>query len=259
MWVFESVDGGLGENIGSPDNMISVVVPVYNGSRYIADTVQSVLNQTLSDWELIISDDGSVDGTVDVVKGFNDPRISVISADTNRGVAVALNSGIKASQGSFVALLGGDDLLTTDSLAVRLATMCDNDLVCGQAVDICYDATLAQAYDMLLKTPARCRYFYGPGVMMRRDTFSRCGLFDERLRYRVDREMWVRLFGPDRTRIDRASFICLQAIVGYYRIRPDSMQRTFETLPDLERLRALYHYELVAARRQKSITRVEFL
>lgn len=99
---------------------ISVILPVYNGVKWVADAVTSVLEQDFGDWELIIIDDGSSDGTAKVLSGFDDPRIKVLSQE-NRGVSDARNRGLEAASGSFVTFLDADDLLTRSSFSSRVA------------------------------------------------------------------------------------------------------------------------------------------
>src|SRR4051794_10343483 len=83
---------------------VSVLMPVYNARRYIADAVQSILSQTLSRFEFIIVDDGSTDGTREILQGFaaRDPRIRLI-ARPNTGYVVALNEALSLARGEFVA------------------------------------------------------------------------------------------------------------------------------------------------------------
>lgn len=88
--------------------MISVVIPLYNKEKQIAHTLQSVLNQTFQDFEIVIVDDGSTDGSVAEVKKFTDPRIRLIH-QKNAGVAVARNSGIEAAKSDLIAFLDADD------------------------------------------------------------------------------------------------------------------------------------------------------
>jgi len=89
--------------------MISVVLPVYNGEDFIKDTINSILNQTISDLELIIVNDGSIDSTEEVVQSINDNRIRYLKQD-NKGVAEAKNRGLKHCRGSFVTFHDGDDI-----------------------------------------------------------------------------------------------------------------------------------------------------
>ncbi len=88
---------------------VSVIIPVYGVEKYIASTVQSVLEQTYKNFELLIIDDGSPDKSLEICQQFTDPRIRIISQE-NQGVAAARNTGIRYAQGQYLALLDGDDL-----------------------------------------------------------------------------------------------------------------------------------------------------
>ncbi|WP_242202424.1 glycosyltransferase family 2 protein [Aestuariivivens insulae] len=90
----------------------SVIIPLYNKEDYIADTLNSVLNQSFQDFEVIIVNDGSTDGSLDVVSGFEDHRIIVLNQD-NLGLSAARNNGIKISSGLVIALLDADDIWLT--------------------------------------------------------------------------------------------------------------------------------------------------
>ena len=202
---------------------ISVVIPLFNAARYIGDTIQSVLNQTFDDFEVVIADDGSTDSSLDIVQGFRDKRIRTLTHSLNTGFSSTINRGIIASTGSYIALLASDDLLTRDSLAVRFSHAAGYNLICGQAAIIGPYTTLMEAYSTPFNGPPR--QFYGPTNLVSRKAFEQFGLFDEHLQYGTDREMWVRLFGWEKERRDRGLFLCLPDLVGYYRIRPDSVQQ----------------------------------
>ena len=88
--------------------LISVVMPVFNVERYVAEAIGSVLAQSFADFELIIVDDGGKDRSMEICRSFGDPRIRIVS-QANRGLAGARNSGILAARGEFVALLDSDD------------------------------------------------------------------------------------------------------------------------------------------------------
>ncbi|MEO0591507.1 MAG: glycosyltransferase family A protein, partial [Pseudomonadota bacterium] len=98
--------------------MISVVMPIYNVEAFVGEAVQSVLNQTFEDFELICVDDGGSDRSIDVVREFNDPRIRLVH-QVNRGLAGARNSGIAHALGEFVALLDSDDIWHRDKLMLH--------------------------------------------------------------------------------------------------------------------------------------------
>lgn len=88
---------------------VSVLMPCYNEERNIVRSVTSVLNQTYEDFELVIVDDGSTDGTVDLVRSINDARIRIIEKNQNSGVADSLNVGIDRCSGVFIARMDADD------------------------------------------------------------------------------------------------------------------------------------------------------
>lgn len=204
--------------------MVSVVVPTLNMAPFIWATIQSILTQTYQDFEILISDDGSTDNSLAIAASFNDPRIWLLPND-HTGVAGALNRGIRASRGEYIALLAADDLLTPDSVAIRLAAMPGVDVVCGQARTLYEYETIEQSQPI-----HGHRNFYGPTNLLRKSVFERYGLFDEDLPYKQDREFWVRLFGEDRTRTDRARFRTLPDVVAYFRLRRESLQHTYRLL-----------------------------
>src|SRR5436305_11764547 len=89
---------------------VSVLMPVYNAQRYIAAAVQSILDQTFTDFELIVVDDGSTDRSGDILRGFaaRDPRVKLISRP-NTGYVVALNEALATATGEFIARMDADD------------------------------------------------------------------------------------------------------------------------------------------------------
>lgn len=91
---------------------VSVVMPVYNGERFLAAAVESILSQTFSDFEFIIVDDGSIDRTAEILATYahRDSRVRVVRMTTNRGVTVALNNGIRLSRGELIARMDADDV-----------------------------------------------------------------------------------------------------------------------------------------------------
>ena len=93
----------------------SVVIPSYNHAAFISDAIESVLNQSMTDLELIIIDDGSTDDSMDVISGFSDPRLTV-TAQTNQGAHAAINRGLQESSGMYLAILNSDDVYHTQRL-----------------------------------------------------------------------------------------------------------------------------------------------
>ncbi len=96
--------------------LVSVIVPVYNVENYIAQTINSVLNQTYSNFELLIIDDESPDRSIEICQQFDDSRMKIVS-QKNRGLAGARNTGIRHAQGDYLAFLDSDDLWLPEKLA----------------------------------------------------------------------------------------------------------------------------------------------
>ncbi|AFY54576.1 glycosyl transferase [Rivularia sp. PCC 7116] len=102
-------------------NVVTIVLPAYNASEYLSETINSVLSQTFPDFELLVIDDGSTDNTTDIVRDFcqRDSRMRLIS-QKNQGVSVARNTGIKMAQGEFIAFIDSDDLWMPNKLAMHV-------------------------------------------------------------------------------------------------------------------------------------------
>jgi glycosyltransferase involved in cell wall biosynthesis len=100
---------------------VSVIVPVYNGATHIVATVESVLAQTYTDWELIVVDDGSTDGTTELLRPYRG-KFRLIQ-QSNQGVSAARNHGLRLALGDFVLFLDGDDLLYPDKLKQQVALL----------------------------------------------------------------------------------------------------------------------------------------
>jgi glycosyltransferase involved in cell wall biosynthesis len=102
---------------------ISVIVPTFNVAPYIKETIDSLLSQTYTNFEIVVVDDGSSDQTVDIVRSYRDPRIVLIRHETNCGLAAARNTGLRNSRSEFISLLDGDDIAEPTRLAEQLATL----------------------------------------------------------------------------------------------------------------------------------------
>ncbi len=96
--------------------LVSVIMPVYNAAKYLQKAIDSILHQTLSDFELIIVNDCSTDNSEAIIKAYNDPRIKYISQPKNAGVVVAMNRGLQEAQATYVAVMHADDISFTDRL-----------------------------------------------------------------------------------------------------------------------------------------------
>jgi glycosyltransferase involved in cell wall biosynthesis len=100
--------------------LISIITPAYNAERFIGQAIESCLSQTHDEFELIIVNDGSTDGTAAVVSGYDDPRIRLIHFDRNRGPGPARNASIRAALGDWITVLDADDLYHRERLQLML-------------------------------------------------------------------------------------------------------------------------------------------
>jgi len=192
---------------------VTVVMPVYNVSAYVAEAVRSVLAQTFTDYELVIVDDGSTDDSLQICAAFDDPRIRIVR-QANRGLAGARNTGIAESRGRYIALLDSDDRWLPEKLALHVIHLDNN---AGIGVSYCPSRFIdASGCAMRLKQTPRleritsdmifCRNPVGNGSVpvMRRMALdsvafphpvenARICWFDESLRQSEDIEMWLRM------------------------------------------------------------------
>lgn len=105
------------------NELVSIITPSFNTAKYISETIQSVLDQTYTNWEMIIVDDASTDDTDMIVASFNDDRIRYFKHKINMGAAVCRNEAIKAAKGRFIAFLDSDDYWHPEKLEKQIAFM----------------------------------------------------------------------------------------------------------------------------------------
>ena len=108
---------------GARSCRVSVVIPCYNGEKYIGEAISSVLSQTYGDLEVIVVDDGSSDGSKDLVRAIRDSRVRLMEHDVNRGIAVARNTGIRHARGEYVAFLDQDDYWHPEKLEKQIEVL----------------------------------------------------------------------------------------------------------------------------------------
>jgi glycosyltransferase involved in cell wall biosynthesis len=111
-------------------NLVSIITPSYNSLEFITQTIDSVINQTYQDWEMIIIDDCSPDNANEIIEEYikNDDRINLIKLENNIGPANARNEGIKQAKGKYIAFLDSDDIWLPQKLEKQVKFMQDNNL-----------------------------------------------------------------------------------------------------------------------------------
>jgi len=112
------------------NSKVSIITPTYNSIRFIEETIQSILNQTYQNWELLITDDCSTDGTWKLLQKYQkqDERIKIFRLEKNSGPGVARNNSIKNAKGRFIAFCDSDDQWKPDKLEKQIKFMLENDL-----------------------------------------------------------------------------------------------------------------------------------
>lgn len=158
--------------------LVSVIIPVYNCDRYLAEAIESILAQTYQSIEVIVVDDGSTDGSADVAKHF---ALSVrYCYQPHMGIGATLNRGTALARGSFLAFLDADDFWVADKLMRQMVVFDSNpemDIVFGHVKQFC-SPELDDNIKKRLQVPAAIIPGYIKGTMLiKRDAFFRVGLF----------------------------------------------------------------------------------
>jgi len=182
---------------------VSVVMPVFNRERFVGEAVQSILSQTFANLELIVVDDGSTDRTSEILRSFADPRLHVIRQE-NRGIGAAMNTGLRAVRGEYVARLDSDDVWLPDMLEAQLRVLEAHPhagLVYARAQGMEHDGTphhstwgIPQRYpDDSLRSMLYGDCTCNITIVARRACFERGGLYDESLATGEDWDLWLRV------------------------------------------------------------------
>jgi len=220
-------------------SLISVVVPLYNYKHFIKDCIKSVINQDYENYELIIVDDCSTDDSYKKAKKFENDKIRVIRLDKNCGYSKAKNEGIAASKGDYIVTLDADDMMTKNSLSVRIKAAlkynvdlvhADAILVKGVSLKDCYKIKDPSTKPHVYPRRLHCSTVYNihaQSVLVLRDVYKKYGMYDEDLECRVDREMWWRLFGKTGDCLRISSYF-VNKCVAYYRRQSKQVTRKKE-------------------------------
>ncbi len=198
----QSVVADSGKNMTSPS--VSVIIPTCNRQDLLPTAIRSVLNQTLSDFELVVVDDASDDSIDAVVKTFADGRVRLIRHDRRRGGAAARNTGIRNSGADYIAFLDDDDEWYPEKLARQMEVMLRSrpevaavytgyfvvDKTTGR---ICLQRVPTRRGDLYSTLLERNPIGTTSSILIRRACLEKVGYFDERLPSFQDRDLWIRI------------------------------------------------------------------
>jgi glycosyltransferase involved in cell wall biosynthesis len=180
---------------------ISLLVPVYNGEKYLREALDSLLAQTFGDFELLVIDDGSTDSSAEIVSSYQDPRVRLERNERNLGLIATLNRGLELARGEFIARMDCDDVSFPNRLERQIRFMEDNPEV-GVA-GTWFEKVRDDGSSVMMKVPAddaTIRFFMifdnaflHSSIIIRRNLLERFGLrFDADFPYAEDYEFWVR-------------------------------------------------------------------
>ena len=182
--------------------ILTILMTVYNGEPYVSEAVESILNQTYSDFRFLILDNASTDNTREIIRAFNDSRIDLIPLPENIGIVAALNRGLQMIDTPFVARMDADDACFPTRLAAQVDFLSSHPEVgvLGTIMEIMdrfgktfriYKVPLS--HSMIAWTLLFGKTFAHPSVMFRKSLIRRTGGYDPDFTYAEDLELWTRL------------------------------------------------------------------
>jgi len=178
---------------------ITVLLPVYNCELYVQTAVQSILNQTFTDFELLVIDDASTDATVSILKKIDDSRIQLIEKPVNSGYTNSLNSGLHLAKGDYIARMDGDDISYPERFAKQIAYLETHPevVVCGTTYKIVGNdkrITLPEHHEAIKIGLLWGNCILHPSVMIRKKVVDEFSIqYDTSKEPAEDYDMWVRL------------------------------------------------------------------
>lgn len=190
--------------------IVSVIIPSFNHEKYVRECIQSVLNQTFEDFEIIVTDDASTDHTADIIEGLKDSRIQLFRHHKNLGVSLAANNCLLHASGRYVAWLSSDDAWYPEKLSVQVGYLEQHPNIAAVfgkvkwvdgSGDPVEDFEYSHVYDVENRTRhAWLRRFFVAGnclsipcSLVRRECYAQIGMFDPALAGIPDLDLWVRL------------------------------------------------------------------
>lgn len=192
---------------------VSVCIPVYNGSEYIAKTIRSILSQTFENFQIIVCDNCSEDDTEEIVRSFDDSRINFVRNEKNLGLVGNANRCIDLADGEYIHIIHHDDLMMPKNLEKKVRILDENpgvglvysdvmpidqdgiplDIVMFRETKRNYIEDGRKVFERyVLKMNVGASFFIG-SVLVRRECYLRLGGFNPQLPYNNDNEMWLRI------------------------------------------------------------------
>lgn len=181
---------------------VTVLMPVYNGEKYVRHAIESILGQTYDDFEFVIVDDGSTDRTIAIVRSFDDPRIVLLSNEANLGIVESLNRGIRIAQGTYICRMDADDIAMPNRVERQVryleehpevAAVGSNTLLVDEQGCEIGQEDYPHLPQEVHKTILTHNPFAHATMMVRRSILENCGTYDKRFLYNEDYDLWLRI------------------------------------------------------------------
>ncbi len=210
----------------------SIIIPAYNAELYIAEAIESVLNQTITDYEIIIVDDGSTDNTKMIINNYKDKYVIRYCHQLNKGPAAARNFGIQNARGYYVAFLDADDWWVEDKLEKELqvireypdAAFVCSDWFCGKYGDEERRSELSE-YEVwnhewaTFEHMLRENFVNTSTILVTKEKVIAAGLFNQNYRGAEDRHLWLRLL------LQRNAMV-IKDVLAFRRYHPQNTSNT---------------------------------
>lgn len=223
----------MDKDLKTKEPLVSVIMAAKNVENYISEAIDSVVNQTYKNWELIVVDDGSNDSTLSIINSYakNDSRIKIIRNEKSVGQAIARNTAVKDSSGDFLAILDADDIAMPDRIVEQVLFLGNNPKVSaigghaeiidenGKSLGVKRKALNIDAirFSLLLQNQ-----FIHSTMMIRRDVFDKFGGYDNNFLYAEDYDLWSKI-------IEKNIILNIDKVVSKFRIQPGSVTKMKDT------------------------------
>ncbi|OGI18607.1 MAG: hypothetical protein A2287_10745 [Candidatus Melainabacteria bacterium RIFOXYA12_FULL_32_12] len=210
---------------------ISICLPNYNYEKFLREAIESVLEQTFTNFELIIGDNASTDSSVEIIKSYNDPRIKFYQNESNISLYANINKCKDQAQGELIGVLHSDDKYHPDFLQEVVEAYIENPnhKVFITGVNFWHHekdelipwhpyktAGIISKYEALMRLTAENNIGNGINVILHKDCFKKVEMYPNRYKYAADYDLWMRL-------AEKFEFVYIPKVLAYYRIHDSNL------------------------------------
>lgn len=238
---------------------VTVIIPSYNHQAFVEESVRSVLNQTYKNIELIVIDDGSKDGSPELLKKLSLENGFKLILKENEGVCITLNKGLSLATGRFITFIASDDFMPSNRIQEQVDafnTYSDADVIAGSVKIIDEQSVVLSIKNVrregfiTLDQMFKKNMVYAPTAMLKKEVFNKYGTYPEKYLFE-DYFMWLKILSAG------GKILNTNNVWAFYRINTNQMEKRFnwyfkgytqtlsDYLPDPRALSALNHYSLI--------------